>query len=165
MDDLPDLVRIENEAILRGGETGFLEPHSLDERRRWFEARDPAQFPTLAATREGTTAGFLWLSPYRPGRPALRHSAEVTLFIAQPHQGAGAGRALLEEALARAPAAGITRILAFILAKNDASGRFFARMGFERWGTFPGVATIDGAPVDHHIYGLSLDTDSFRKSR
>jgi Methyltransferase domain len=60
---------------------------------------------------------------------------------------------LLEQAIARAPLLGITALVGLIFGHNEPSLKLFQRLGFERWGFFPGVAQLDGVERDLVVMG------------
>src|SRR5262249_38109288 len=47
-----------------------------------------------------------------------------------------------------APSLSITALVGLIFAHNDPSLKLFQRLGFERWGSFPGIAQLDGVERD-----------------
>jgi L-amino acid N-acyltransferase YncA len=157
--DLPSIGRITNAAIERGGETGFTAPLPALHWEAWLEAHRPDRHPVIVALNATTeeVVGYLSLSPYRPGRGILDRTAEVSIFIDAEHHRRGVGKALIAHALALAPALGLDRVLGILLATNRASLAFFERCGFSLWGTFPGVARIEGADVDHRIVGRAIE--------
>ncbi|KDE46180.1 phosphinothricin acetyltransferase [Geobacillus sp. CAMR12739] len=139
--DLPHIVRIYNETIPSRMVTADLEPVSVESRRAWFEAHDPHNRPLWVVEDDGAVCAWLSFQSFY-GRPAYRHTAEVSIYIAETHRGRGLGTKLLERAVERAPELGIKTLLGFIFAHNEPSLRLFSRFGFERWGYFPRVAGI-----------------------
>ena len=103
-----------------------------------------------------------WLS-FQPfyGRPAYRHTAEISIYIDPAHQGRGLGRQLLDEAIARVPELGLRMLLGFIFAHNEASVRLFRSRGFEEWGQFPNIAEMDDREYTLVIYGRRVGVRAF----
>ncbi|NNU84388.1 N-acetyltransferase family protein [Geobacillus sp. BMUD] len=155
MEDLPHIVRIYNETIPSRMVTADLEPVSVESRRVWFEAHDPYTRPLWVVEDEGRVCAWLSFQSFY-GRPAYRHTAEVSIYIAETHRGRGLGTKLLERAVDQAPSLGIKTLLGFIFAHNEPSLRLFARFGFEQWGYFPRVAELDGVERDLVIVGKRL---------
>lgn len=93
--------------------------------------RDP-KILCWAATRDGRTLGFLRLD-VGPDR-----SAELTLIVHPERRRTGLGMALLDHALRRARATGLSRLLAVVEAENHGAQCFFQQAGFEA------VATSNG---------------------
>ena len=184
--DLPAIVAIADASIAAGGRTGFTSLRSLDAWREWYREHDPMTHPVLVACVEEAAAasstdlfdppatpgakpsidtpplagspvvGYLAFSPYRPGRPALARTAELSLFIADALHRCGVGSALLRHAIDLAPTLGLDRLVGYLLATNPASREFFHAHGFELWGTLPGVARVGERDVDHWIVGRVL---------
>jgi phosphinothricin acetyltransferase len=128
---------------------------SVDDRRGWFEAFDPARRPVWVAESGGEVAGWLGLRSFY-GRPAYHRTVEVAVYVDPRHQRRGIARSLLGHALACAPAMGIATLLAFVFGHNDASLSLFRGAGFAGWGTLPRVAELDGVERDLVILGRRL---------
>lgn len=157
--DLKDITQILNETIRQGPSTAQIDLVSLENRVQWFEAQDRARFPVLVAEREGGLAGYLSLNPYRPGRRALEHTVEVSYFVHPEHQRQGVASRLMDEALALCPHLGISSLIAILLETNQPSYRFLETFSFQRWGTLPGIAEINGKTVGQYYYGRNLQSD------
>jgi Sortase and related acyltransferases len=102
---------------------------------------------------EGQVAGWCSLSAYRPGRAALRFTAEISYYIGLAYHRQGIATALIEHALAACPALRIRHLFAIVLEGNQASLKLLEKMGFEQWGYLPRVADFDGREVGHLYYG------------
>ena len=100
--------------------------------------------------------GWYSLSPYRKGREALDHVAEVTYYLHKDFQRMGYGTKMLEHAIESAPNYGITILVAILFGHNVASVKLLEKFNFELWGNFPETALIDGKYYDHTFYGLKL---------
>jgi len=61
-------------------------------------------------------------------------AAEVTLVVAPEHRGLGLGTAIFAQALERARAGGVRRLIANVDVSNPAALAFFGAMGFESRG-------------------------------
>lgn len=132
--------------------TADLEPVSVEQRRPWFEQRDPARRPIWVLDRDGEVAGWLSVNDFY-GRPAYAATAEVGVYVDERHRGRGVARSLLDHAIERAPALELSTLLAFVFGHNGPSLALFERAGFRRWGQLPGVASLDGRPSDVVILG------------
>ncbi len=150
--DLPAIVEIYNAAIPGRLATGDLVPVSVEGRRAWFREHSPASRPIWVLETEGTIAGWVSFQSFY-GRAAYRATAELSVYVAPAHRRRGVGRALLAEAVRRAPALGITTLLGFIFAHNEPSLRLFEGFGFQCWGRLPRVADLDGIERDLDILG------------
>lgn len=151
--DLPAIVDIYNQAIPSRQATADTEPVRLEDRLAWFREHRQEEHPIFVADPDGQVAGWCSLSAYRPGRAALRATAEISYYIAPAYQRRGIGTALIEHALAACPALGIRHLFAIVLENNQASTGLLEKMGFERWGYLPRVADFDGVEVGHLYLG------------
>jgi phosphinothricin acetyltransferase len=119
----------------------------------WFEEHPPDAHPIFVAEVQGQVAGWCSLSAYRPGRAALRFTAEISYYIDLAYHRRGIGTALIERALAACPSLQIRHLFAIVLENNEASLQLLQKMGFEQWGYLPRVANFDGSEVGHLYYG------------
>ena len=153
--DLPAIVAIYNASIPGRLATADTVAVTVDDRREWFAAFDPARRPIWVAVSGGRVAGWLGLRSFY-GRPAYHRTVEAAVYVAPENQRSGIARALLARALDAAPALGIATVLAFVFGHNDASIALFRRAGFAAWGTLPRVAELDGIERDLVILGRRL---------
>jgi L-amino acid N-acyltransferase YncA len=153
LDDLPVIVDIYNQSIPSQQSTGDTQPLRVEDRLTWFEEHHPDGHPIFVAEVESQVAGWCSLTAYRPGRAALRFTAEISYYLAPAFHRQGIGTALVEHALAACPALQIRHLFAIVLEGNQASLRLLEKMGFEQWGYLPRVANFDGKEVGHLYYG------------
>jgi phosphinothricin acetyltransferase len=183
-DDLAAIVAIYNAAIPGRQATADTQPVSVESRASWFHDRAPERHPIWvweeaggeaaeksdeaaeksdeaaeksdeAAAKSPSVAGWLSFGKFY-GRPAYAATAEVSIYVDPAAQRRGIARALLHEAIARAPALGLTTLLGFIFAHNTASVALCLGFGFQRWGLMPRVAQLDGVERDLLILGLRV---------
>jgi len=157
IEDLDAIVEIYNQAISAGQKTADTTPFSAKDRVAWFEEHDPDKYPVLVAEDQESILGYLTVSPYRPGREALRHTAEVSYYIHFDHHRKGVASALLRHAIGICPDLRIKTLFAILLDSNEASIRLMEKFGFGQWGHLPRVADYDGVEVGHLYYGLRID--------
>lgn len=158
--DLEPVVGIYNSTVASRLVTADLEPVSVESRRAWFLAHDPAHRPLWVVDSPDPCAefpidGWLSFSDFY-GRPAYHRTAEVSIYLAPAARGRGLGRALLEEAMRRAPGFGIHTLLGFIFGHNQPSLALFRGAGFAEWARLPRVAELDGVERDLFILGRRL---------
>jgi L-amino acid N-acyltransferase YncA len=151
--DLPEIVAIYNEAVQQRFATADLEPVTLEQRASWFQEHDPESLPIYVAEQERRIAGWCSLSAYRPGRGALRATAEISYYVRADARGRGIGTALVRHAIDDAPRVGKHVLFGILLERNTASVNLMKKCGFELWGRLPDVASIDGELVSHVYYG------------
>lgn len=162
--DLAAIVAIYNQAVDAGQKTADTNPVTVPGRNQWFAAHEPGTYPILVAEYNGIITGYLSISPYRPGRMALRCTAEVSYFIHCDYHHQGVASRLLERALHICPTLGIKTLFAIILETNEYSVRLMEKFGFEKWGHLPRVAEFDQVEVGHLYYGLRIVGERHGKS-
>ena len=153
LDDLPALVEIYNQAVDERFATADLRPVTIEQRRSWFDAHDPATLPIYVFDEDGSVLGWCSLSAYRSGREAVLRTAEISYYVARDARGRGVGSMLVQHAVDDAPHRRKRVLFAILLERNRASIRLMERCGFELWGRLPDVAMIDGELVSHLYYG------------
>lgn len=160
--DLAAIVAIYNATIPGRGVTADLEPVSVESRATWFAAHDGRRRP-LWVLEEDDRAGVVgWISfSDFYGRPAYDGTVELSIYLSEAVRGRGVGRTALQKAIAVSPALGIHTLLGFIFGHNANSLRLFEREGFQRWGTLPRVAVLDGVERDLVIVGQRVSSPEF----
>lgn len=156
IDDLPAMTEIYNQAIAAGFQTCFTKRVTPEERYPWFQDHDAARYPLLVFMQDGEVVGWLSISPYRQGRPALERTVEVSYFIDNRHWGKGIGSALLQAGLEKCREMNYPVVLAIILEPNIASAKLLEKYGFEKWGYLPGVAEFNGVVCSQVYFGKML---------
>ena len=154
-EDLPAIVDIYNATIPSRMVTADLEPVSLESRIPWFEQHKPGFRPLWVATQTGRVAGWLSFSTFY-GRPAYDKTAEISVYVGDEYRHRGLGGYLLKQAVAHAPSIRVDRLIGFVYAHNEPSLDLFLKTGFVRWGTLPGVTSLDGIERDVIILGRVL---------
>jgi len=101
-----------------------------------WEAWDGAHLPDLrlVALTGSEVAGWAALSPVS-GRCVYAGVAESSVYVAESARGQGVGRALMQELIRRAEAAGIWTIQTGIFPENRVSLVLHERVGFRVVGT------------------------------
>lgn len=150
--DLPAIIRIYNAAIVTRISTAQLETVTLETRRNWLNDHSPDRHPFWVLEIDDDVAGWLTLKSFLP-RGAYRDTAEVSVYVDEKFRRRGVGRALLAEAISRAPSLGLNAMLGLIFAHNEPSLRLFEELGFAKWGLLPGVAHLDEVERDLTIMG------------
>jgi phosphinothricin acetyltransferase len=139
-DDWPAVREIYEDGI-RSGATFETEAPSWD---AWNAAHPELR---LVAERDGAVVGWAALSPYSP-RHCYRGVGDVSIYIAEEARGAGVGRLLLEELVARSEQAGYWTLNAGLFPENEPSLRLHESCGFRVIGTRERLAQLGGAGRD-----------------
>lgn len=125
------------------------------ERRAWIDARQSDGFPVIVAAAD-EVIGFATYGPWRP-HDGYRHTVEHSVYVRDDQRGAGIGRALMQELMSRARAAGVHVMIAGVEAGNAASVAMHARLGFAETGRMPQVGAKFGRWLDLVFLQLVLD--------
>jgi phosphinothricin acetyltransferase len=125
------------------------------ERRAWIDARQSGGFPVIVAAAD-EVIGFATYGPWRP-HDGYRHTVEHSVYVRDDQRGAGIGRALMQELMSRARAAGVHVMIAGVEAGNAASVAMHARLGFAETGRMPQVGAKFGRWLDLVFLQLVLD--------
>lgn len=120
----------------------------------WQERVD--SLPFLVAEAGGDIAGYAYAARWRP-KPAYRHTAEDSVYLAPGHLGKGTGTALLTELLARTAQAGFRQMIAVIAdTGSDASARLHRKLGFRQAGRLRDVGYKHGRWIDTQLMQREL---------
>lgn len=117
--------------------------------------RVAATHPWLVAEQDGAVVGYAYACPHAE-RPAYRWAADVSIYVADGHQGEGIGRALYEELFARLRRQGLRTAVAGITLPNRASIALHESLGFVRVGVLEGIGWKQGAWRDVGWWQLQL---------
>lgn len=135
--DLAAVSEIYGREAREGHATFDLEPRPMHlwEERLGADARGEH---FLVAERDGGVAGYATSTPFRP-KPAYLHTRESTVYVAPGHQGAGVGRALYDDLLARLVDDGVHLVVAAVALPNPGSLGLHRACGFAEVGTMQQV--------------------------
>ena len=145
-DDAAAVLAVYEPVVRESVATFEVDPPDVDEMRRRI-AEVGARYPWLVFEKDGDVAGYAYAAAYHP-RPAYDWTCEVSVYVDAAARGAGAGKALLGELLARLTSCGFVNAIARIALPNDASVRLFEAFGFDHIGTARGVGYKLGRWVD-----------------
>ena len=154
--DLPEIVAVYNHAVMQRGATADLIPVTVESRQGWFRDHSSEFWPIWVMEDGNDILGWCSLSPYRPGRMALRHTAEISYYIHKEHRRKGIGSALIKYAIEQCPRLQKKSLFTLLLDINVPSIRILEKHGFVKWGHMPDIAEIDGKPCGHLIYGRRI---------
>jgi L-amino acid N-acyltransferase YncA len=138
-EDLPGILEIYNDAVLKTTASYDYEPRTLEHRTTWFEDRTREQYPIFVAENEARqVVGWSALNPFHT-RMGYRFTAENSVYVAASERGKGIGKLLMEPLITGAKKRGLHAIIAVIDAENEPSIRLHAHFGFEKVGLFKEV--------------------------
>jgi phosphinothricin acetyltransferase len=152
--DLPAILSIYNDAVMKTTAIWNEAPSSLDSRRVWFAQRREAGFPVLVADDDGVL-GYGTFGQFRPFE-GYRHTVEHSVYVLDEAQGKGLGRMLLAALIEEARGMGKRVMIGAIDASNYGSLALHEHMGFEETGRLPGVGEKFGKRLDLVLVQLTL---------
>ncbi len=157
-DDLPAITALYGREVLHGTATFELDPPSLAEMTKRFEAVRAKGLPWLVAEIDGAFAGYAYASPFRP-RPAYRYGVEASIYVDESARSRGVGRDLLTAVIGRARTMGLRHVIGAISDSETsaASIALHERLGFRRVGTYAQVGWKFDRWIDVHLMQLDLD--------
>ena len=156
LQDRTAIVEIYNQAIKAGQNTADTETFTLAERTDWFESHTPEKYPLLVAKEGDDVLGYLTISPYRFGREALKHTAEISYYIHFDHHRKGVATQLMNAALNQCASLQIKTLVAILIGCNQGSVKLLDKNGFKEWGRMPNIVELADNKFDHLYYGLHL---------
>jgi phosphinothricin acetyltransferase len=155
--DLPAIVDIYNQAVSQRGATADLSPVTVGSRQKWFADHNQNSWPIWVAESDQGILGWCSLSAYRPGRMALRHTAEISYYVHESHRRRGIGSNMIQHAIDQCSALHFRSLFTLLLDINVSSIKILENFGFARWGHMPDVAEVDGKRYGHLIYGKVVE--------
>lgn len=155
-DDVSAITEIYNQAVELRCATADISPVSIESRLLWLQEHAADQYPVFVALGNGSVVGWCSLSPYRPGRMALRYTAEISYYVHENFRGMGIASGLIAYAIKECPGLGLKSVFAILLDINTGSTRILEKFGFEKWGHMPDVADFDGQECGHLYYGRRI---------
>ena len=173
-DDIPGIVALQR-AVIAEGAWFIAEPDELGNPEEDLRAR-------LAMARAGkgivlvaeSTAGRMVLrGPPRPPQGWIvvdagdyrrtRHVGRLEVMVASPARGNGAGRALVEAAIAACGGIGVTRLTLAVYAHNARARALYASLGFVEEGRRVGEYRMpDGSYADDILMARQVGQGSSR---
>src|SRR4030095_3638871 len=93
--DLAQILEIYNEVIVNTTAVYDYEPHTLEMRKKWFEAKQQDAYPVYVATENDILVGFSSLGPFRAWA-AYKYTVENSVYVASDQRGKGIGKLLLK---------------------------------------------------------------------
>ena len=131
---------------------------SVAEERRYLRAlRRHPDAAVFVAEEDGAIVGRLSIA--RDPHQASRHVADLGLMVADGHRRRGIGRALLEQAVDWARAAGVLKLELHVFPWNEPAIHLYERFGFEREGLRKGHYRRAGEYVDAILMALRVPDD------
>ncbi|MDR1762594.1 MAG: GNAT family N-acetyltransferase [Dysgonamonadaceae bacterium] len=112
-------------------------------------------YPFLVYERDGTIAGYAYLSDWRP-HAAYRITLETSVYLAPQFAGKGLGSELYGKLIEEARRLEIRSLIGVLGLPNEASQGLHRKFGFALAGCFPKVGKKFGQLWDVEFYQLTL---------
>ncbi|MCJ7688249.1 MAG: N-acetyltransferase family protein [Clostridiaceae bacterium] len=154
--DFEALVEIYNQAIVTHSCTADMDIFSVEERICWFVEHESLEYPIYIYEVDNKPVGYLYFSGYRPGRRAMKYTAEISYYIHNDYQRQGIGTKFMEFAIEESKELNFRNLIAILLEWNIPSIRLLEKFEFKEWGCLPGIADFDGEICSHLYYGLKI---------
>ncbi len=153
---MKDIVAIYNTTISTRQSTADTAEVSVESRLEWFKQHTPQKRPLLVHEENGKVVGWVSFQSFY-GRPAYKHTAEISIYISPEYRKKGLGRLLLAQSLEKTEKLLIKNVVCFIFSHNIPSLKLFKSFGFEEWGKLPNVAEMDGKEYSLSIIGKRIN--------
>jgi ribosomal protein S18 acetylase RimI-like enzyme len=160
--DLDDLCEATESAILEGGGFGWLKapPRQVLE-NYWKGVLLVPERRLVVGRLDGVIAGSVQLSRAPRNNEAQAFAGTITaLFVAPWARGRGIGRRTLIEIERFARELGIAVLNLDLRDTQRAAIGLYESLGYQRWGTHPGYAQVEGRVVPGHYYYKRIDQPS-----
>jgi phosphinothricin acetyltransferase len=156
IEDVEHINNIHNQAIQEKFKVAYLTPWAKENCFEWFKEHNSKEYPVYVAEIDNTVIGFVYINPYRPGRIALKQTAEISYFIDKGYRGKGIGKKLIEYMESQCCKLNIKTLFAIIIDNNEASIKLIEKCGYKKWGHLPKIAIFDNREVGHLYYGKRI---------
>ena len=157
--DLDDLCEATESAIVEGGGFGWLTPPARQVLENYWKGVLLVPERRLVVGRlDGVVAGSAQLSRAPRNNEAQAFAGTVTgAFVAPWARGRGIGRGIVREIERLARELGLAVLNLDLRASQRAAIGLYESLGYQRWGTHPCYAQVDGRTVPGHYYYKRLD--------
>ncbi|MDR0723109.1 MAG: GNAT family N-acetyltransferase [Treponema sp.] len=155
-EDIDRINDIYNQAIHEKFKVAYVTPWTKHRRLEWFKEHTIEEYPIYVAEIDTTVIGFVFINPYRPGRKALKQTAEISYFVDNNYRRKGIGRKLIEYMESKCSKLGIKTLFAIIIDNNEESVKLIEKCGYKKWGHLPKIAIFDTIEVGHLYYGKRI---------
>lgn len=136
--DIPEIQAIYAHHVLHGAGTFEEVPPSVEEMQDRYQDIVDHGWSFLVATDATGVLGYAYFTQMRD-RSAYRYTAEDSIYVREDVRGQGVGKALVQQLLADATAAGFRQMVAVIGdSENVGSIGVHASLGFQRAGLLRG---------------------------
>src|SRR5258708_4696348 len=86
-----------------------------------FQQNDRKKYPVFVGVMDSSVVGWLSFNPYRRGRMALRHTAEISYYVHKDYRRKKIGTQLMSFAIKKSPSYNFKNLFAIVLEHNEGS--------------------------------------------
>ncbi len=147
---------IYNQAVSSDFETADTDPIILEYRAATFNQQDQNLFPLYVYELNSKVVAWISFNPYRPGRKALRFTAEISSYVNKDYKRQGIGSKLLKFSLEQSGKLKFKTLIAIVLDRNLPSINLLKKFNFNEWGHLPSIADFNGVECGHVYYGIRI---------
>jgi ribosomal protein S18 acetylase RimI-like enzyme len=157
--DLDDLSEATESAIAEGGGFGWLTAPPRQLLESYYKGLLLVPERCLVVGRlDGVIAGSAQLARMPRNNEAQAFAGTVTAaFVAPWARGRGIGRGIVQEIERQAREIGLVVLNLDLRDTQRAAIRLYESLGYQRWGTHPCYALVDGRIVPGHYYYKRID--------
>jgi phosphinothricin acetyltransferase len=156
IEDIEHINKVHNNAIREKFKVAYLTPWTKERCFEWFKEHNGKEYPIYVVEIDNAVIGFVYINPYRPGRIALKQTAEISYFIDKDYRGKGIGKELVEYMESQCYKLGIKTLFAIIIDNIEASIKLIEKCGYKKWGHLPKIAIFDNIEIGHLYYGKRI---------
>lgn len=149
IEDIEEITRIYNEAILITVATFDTTPKNIIEQKNWFQEHGK-RYPIIVAQENERIAGWASLSEWSD-RCAYSETVEISLYVESASQGRGIGKALMNSIMEVGEKAGFHTVIARIADGNEVSVHIHEQAGFDHIGVMREVGRKFDRVIDVYL--------------
>ncbi|MGP7819778.1 GNAT family N-acetyltransferase [Niallia sp. 01092] len=153
--DLPDILEIYNDAIINTTAIYDYTPHSIEDRKAWYQQKIDGGYPIIVFEEDNKVIGFATFGPFR-AFPAYKYTIEHSVYVHNDARKKGIGTMLLKALINLAEKQAYATLVAGIDAENEKSIIVHEKLGFYHAGTIKRAGYKFGKWLDLAFYQLDL---------
>ena len=153
--DLNTILEIYNDAILNTTAIYDYKPHTIEDRKSWYEKKIQNGLPVLVFEEGNRIVGFATFGPFRDWS-AYKYTVEHSVYVHKDYRRKYIGIKLMKELIKIANEQGYATMVAGIDAGNEVSKIMHEKLGFSFSGTIQKVGYKFGKWLDLSFYQYEL---------
>lgn len=155
IEDLEQIVSIYNSTIASRMVTADTEEITVESRVAWFNAHSSDLRPIWVMEDNVSILGWISFEPFNT-RSAYDKTVEISIYVKEKARGKRVGVSLIENAFNECKRLNIHTLTALVFGHNEPSCKMVEKLGFEKWGFLPNIASFEDGERDLVIYGKRI---------